>query len=159
MSMETLLIIIGALFIMAGIAGALLPLIPGPPLSYIGLLVLHFAKGGLFSWTFLLFWLVIAIGVVTLDNFIPVEGARRMGGSKKGIYGAFIGIVVGWIFLPPAGIIIAPIAGAFIGEFLTGTNTKSALRAALGSFAGYLVTIAIKFGVAAIMAYYFFTNI
>lgn len=156
--METLLIIIGALFIMAGIAGAFLPLIPGPPLSYIGLVILHFAKGGLFSWTFLVFWLVISIVVITLDNLIPIEGARRMGGSKKGVYGALIGLVIGLIFLPPAGIIFAPIAGAFMGELSTGSGSRSALRSALGSFAGYLVTIALKFGVAIMMAYYFFTN-
>lgn len=157
--METLLIIIGALFVMAGIAGAFLPLIPGPPLGYIGLLILHFAKGGVFGWPFLLIWLVIAIVVVTLDNLVPAEGVRRMGGSKKGVYGALAGVVIGFIFLPPAGIIFAPIAGAFIGEFLTGTDTKSALRIALGSFAGYMITIAVKFGVAVMMAYYFFANI
>lgn len=156
--METLLIIIGALFIIAGIAGALLPLIPGPPLSYIGLVILHFAKGEVFGWPFLVFWLVISIVVLTLDNLLPVEGARRMGGSRKGIYGAVAGMIIGIIFLPPAGIIFAPIAGAFVGELFTGTGSKSALRAALGSFAGYLVTIALKFGVAAMMAYYFFTN-
>src|SRR5690625_76991 len=93
--METLLIILGALFILAGIAGAFLPLIPGPPLSYIGLLIVHFTKGGLFSLTFLLIWLVICIVVVTLDGFVPVEGARRMGGSKKGIYGALVGAKIG----------------------------------------------------------------
>lgn len=157
--METLLIVLGALFILAGIAGALIPLIPGPPLSYIGLLILHFAKEGVFSGYFLLFWLVISIVVLTLDNLIPIEGARRMGGSKKGVYGAIIGTVVGLIFLPPLGIIFAPIAGAFIGELFTGTGSKSALRSALGSFAGYLITIALKFGVGMMMAYYFFTNL
>src|SRR5690625_327764 len=96
--METLLIILGALFILAGIAGAFLPLIPGPPLSYIGLLIVHFTKGGLFSLTFLLIWLVICIVVVTLDGFVPVEGARRMGGSKKGIYGALVGAIAGLYF-------------------------------------------------------------
>lgn len=156
--METLLIIIGALFIIAGIAGALLPLIPGSPLSYIGLVILHFAKGGVFSWPFLVFWLVITIVVLTLDNLLPVEGARRMGGSRKGIYGAVAGMIIGIIFLPPAGIIFAPIAGAFVGELFTGTGSRSALRAALGSFAGYLVTVALKFGVAVMMAYYFVAN-
>ncbi|HLR91133.1 MAG TPA: DUF456 domain-containing protein [Balneolaceae bacterium] len=157
--METLLIILGALFILAGIAGAFLPLIPGPPLSYIGLLIVHFTKGGLFSLTFLLIWLVICIVVVTLDGFVPVEGARRMGGSKKGIYGALVGAIAGVIFLPPVGIIFAPIAGAFIGEMFTGRGTRSALRSALGSLAGYLVTIVMKFAVASMMAYYFFTNL
>src|SRR5690625_5037482 len=78
-----------------------------------------------------------------------------MGGSKKGIYGALVGAIAGVIFLPPVGIIFAPIAGAFIGEMFTGRGTRSALRSALGSLAGYLVTIVMKFAVASMMAYYF----
>lgn len=157
--MEILLIILGALFICAGIVGAFLPIIPGPPLSYIGLIILHFTKGGLFGWQFLLLWFIISIAVVTLDSLVPAEGARRMGGSKKGIYGALLGGVAGLIFFPPAGIIFGPMVGAFIGEFLTGTDSKSALRAAMGSFIGYLISIMIKVSVAVVMAYYFVINI
>jgi uncharacterized protein YqgC (DUF456 family) len=157
--METLFIVIGALFIIAGILGAFVPLLPGPPLSYIGILILHFIKGGLFSWLFLISWGIVVVIVVTLDSFMPAEGSRRMGGSKLGMYGALIGVLIGLFFFPPAGIIVGPIVGAFIGEFIAGKNSGSALRAAMGSFVGFLVAVALKVGVAVILAYHFFSHI
>lgn len=157
--METLFIVIGALFIIAGIMGAFLPVVPGPPFSYIGILILHFIKGGLFSWLFLLSWGGVVVLTVTLDSFMPAEGSRRMGGSKLGIYGAFLGGVFGLFFFPPAGLIFGPIIGALIGEFLAGKNSDSALKAALGSFVGFIVAMGLKVGVAVILAYYFFINI
>ncbi len=157
--METLFIVIAALFIIAGIMGAFIPIVPGPPLSYIGILILHFIKDGLFSWLFLISWGVVVVITVTLDSFIPAEGSRRMGGSKLGIYGALLGGVFGLFFFPPAGIIVGPIIGAFIGEFLAGKNSESALRAAMGSFVGFLVATGLKVGVAVILAYYFFYNL
>ncbi len=157
--METLFIVIGALFIIAGIIGAFIPLLPGPPLSYIGILILHFIKGGLFSWLFLISWGIVVVIVVTLDSFMPAEGSRRMGGSKFGIYGALIGALIGLFFFPPAGIIVGPIVGAFIGEFIAGKESGSALRAAMGSFVGFLVAVALKVGVAVILAYHFFIHL
>jgi uncharacterized protein len=157
--METLFIVIGALFIIAGILGAFIPLLPGPPLSYIGILILHFVKGALFSWLFLISWGIVVVIVVTLDSFMPAEGSRRMGGSKLGVYGALIGALIGLFFFPPAGIIVGPIAGAFIGEFLAGRESGSALRAAMGSFVGFLVAVALKVGVAVILAYHFFSHL
>lgn len=157
--METLFIVIGAFFIIAGILGAFIPLLPGPPLSYIGILILHFVKGGLFSWLFLISWGIVVVIVITLDSFMPAEGSRRMGGSKLGVYGALLGALIGLFFFPPAGIIVGPIVGAFIGEFIAGKNSGSALRAAMGSFVGFLVAVALKVGVAVILAYHFFLHI
>lgn len=156
--METILIVIGALFIVAGIIGAFMPIVPGPPLSYIGLMILHFAKGGIFSWLFIISWGIVVVVVITLDSFMPAEGSRRMGGSKMGVYGALIGAVVGMFFFPPAGIIFGPIVGAFIGEMMSGNKSGSALKAAMGSFVGYLVATGMKVGVAVFLAYYFFIN-
>ncbi len=157
--MEKLFIVIAALFIIAGIAGAFIPVVPGTPLSYIGILILHFIKGGLFSWFFLLSWGVVVAITVTLDSFLPAEGARRAGGSRLGIYGALLGAVVGLIFFAPAGLIFGPIIGAFVGEFVAGKKSGSALRAAMGTFVGYLLATGLKAGVAMILAFYFFSNI
>lgn len=157
--METLFILIAGFFIVAGIIGAFMPVVPGPPLSYIGILILHFTKGGLFSWMFLLSWGVVVAIVITLDSFMPAEGARRMGGSKLGIYGALIGALIGLFFFPPAGIIAGPIIGAFIGEIIAGKKSESALKAAMGSFVGFLVAMALKVGVAVLLAYQFFTHV
>lgn len=157
--METLFIVIAGMFIIAGILGAFIPVVPGTPLSYLGLLILHFAKGDIFGWMFILSWGIVVVITVTLDSFIPAEGARRMGGSKLGIYGALIGAVIGLFFFPPAGIIFGPVVGAFIGEMMAGKRSGSALRAAMGSFVGYLVATGLKVGVAVILAYYFVINI
>jgi uncharacterized protein len=102
---------------------------------------------------------VIVAVAVTLDSFMPAEGSRRMGGSKLGIYGTLIGFLVGLIFFPPMGIIFGPIAGAFIGELIAGKKTESALKAAMGSFIGFLVATGLKIGVAVALAYYYFSNI
>lgn len=157
--MEIVWIIIGSLLIVAGIIGAFLPIIPGTPLSYVALLLMQFTLGAPFSWTFLLIWGGVVAIVATIDGLIPAEGARRMGGSKYGIYGCLIGGVVGLFIFPPFGIIIGPIVGAFLGELMYGRRSDSAFRAAMGSFVGFLVATVLKVSVSLILAYYFFSNI
>lgn len=157
--MEIVWIIIGSLLVVAGIVGAFVPVLPGTPLSFAALLLMQFTLGAPFSWTFLLIWGIVAAIVVTIDGLIPAEGARRMGGSKYGIYGCLIGGLVGIFFFPPLGLIFGPIAGAFIGELMYGRKTKSALRAAMGSFVGFMVAMFLKISVSLILAYYFFSNI
>jgi uncharacterized protein YqgC (DUF456 family) len=157
--MEILWIIIGSLLVVAGIIGAFVPVIPGTPFSYAALLLMQFTLGAPFTWAFLLLW-GVAVGIVTtIDGLIPAEGARRMGGSKYGIYGCLIGGLAGIIFFPPFGIIIGPIVGAFIGELMYGKKSDSAFRSAMGSFVGFLVAMFLKISVSVILAYYFFSNI
>lgn len=157
--MEILWIIIGSLFIVAGFVGVFVPIIPGTPLIYVSLIIMQFGLGSPFTWTFLVIWGIVVAVVATLDGLIPAEGARRMGGSKYGIYGCLIGALVGLIFFPPFGIIVGPIAGAFIGELVAGRKSRSAWRAAMGSFVGYLVATVLKISVSVVLAYYFYSNI
>jgi uncharacterized protein YqgC (DUF456 family) len=157
--MEILWIIIGSLFIVAGFIGVFVPVIPGTPLIYVSLLVAQLALGSPFSWTFLIMWGIAVVVVATLDGLIPAEGARRMGGSKYGIYGCLIGAFIGLVFFPPFGIIVGPIVGAFTGELLAGRKSGSAMKAAMGSFVGYLVATVLKLSVSVILTYYFFSNI
>lgn len=157
--MEIVWIIIGSLLVITGIIGAFVPVIPGTPFSYAALLLMQFTLGAPFSWSFLLIWGIVVGIVMTIDGLIPAEGARRMGGSRYGIWGCLIGGLLGIFFFPPLGIIIGPIAGAFIGELLYGRKTDSAFRAAMGSFVGFLVAIVMKISVSIILAYYFFSNI
>ncbi|NBC64153.1 MAG: DUF456 family protein, partial [Bacteroidetes bacterium] len=93
--MEIVWIIIGTLFIVAGFAGVFVPVIPGTPLIYVSLLIMQLALGSPFTWTFLILWGIAVAIVATLDGLIPAEGARRMGGSKYGIYGCLIGAFIG----------------------------------------------------------------
>jgi hypothetical protein len=153
--MDYILIALGVLFIIGGILGGVLPVLPGPPLSYIGLLLLHFTEKHQFSTRFLIIWAVVTVVVYLLDYAIPVWGTKRFGGSKRGIWGSIIGLVVGLFFFPPFGIIIGPFAGAVIGELSTGKDSGAALKSGFGSFAGFLIGVILKLTVSGMMAWYF----
>ena len=96
--MDWLLLCVGVLLMILGIIGSVVPVIPGPILSYIGILTLHFTSKGDFSLGFLIFWLVLTILVSVLDNIIPVLSAKKYKASKGGIYGSIIGLIIGMFF-------------------------------------------------------------
>lgn len=143
--MEIVLIILGAICLLAGLAGCLLPFLPGPPLAYIGMVLLHFTEKVQFSTTQLIVWLVLVIIVQVADNFIPMLGTKKLGGTKWGTWGCLIGTLVGAILFPPWGIIVGPFAGAVIGELLGGKETQHAIRAGFGAFLGFMFGTIIKF--------------
>ncbi len=144
----------GALMIV-GIIGCVLPVIPGPPLSFVGLLLLHFSSYADFSFEFLLVMGAIAIIVTIMDYIVPVWGTKKFGGSKAGMWGAAIGLVLGLIFFPPLGIIIGPFAGAVIGEAITGKDAANSFKAGLGSLLGLMIGIGLKLAASIAMTYYF----
>jgi len=156
--MEALLIIIGALFILAGLIGSFLPVVPGTPVAYCGLLILQLATQP-FSATFLIVWVLIVAAIMILDNVIPAYGTKKFGGSPYGIWGSLLGMVVGIFFFPPLGIIVGPLIGAFVGELIGGRTSDRALKSALGSFAGLLVNTLMKVIASGIMGYYFVINV
>lgn len=156
--METIIIILGALLIVAGLLGSFLPVLPGPPISYIGLLLLQLTATPPFSVQFLVIWALIVVAVMVLDNVVPAWGARKYGGSPYGVWGSIVGLVAGFFF-PPLGIIIGPIAGAFLGELVGGKSSDQALRAAWGSFVGFMAGTLMKVIACGMMGYYFFINI
>jgi len=157
--METLLIITGAILILSGFIGAFLPVIPGPSLSYVGLLFLQLTSDRPFDTSFLILWGLIVIIIWIIDSLIPIAGAKKYGGSFYGIAGCIIGLAAGFIFFPPLGIIIGPVAGAFFGELASGSSSEKAFRAAIGSVLGYFVGVLIKVGASSLMGYYFFINL
>lgn len=141
--MDIFLIIAGALCLLTGLAGCILPMLPGPPLAYAGLLLLHFTEKVQFSLTQLLVWLSIVIVIQVLDYFVPLLGAKYSGSSKWGTRGCLIGTLIGLFFLP-WGIILGPFLGAFIGELLGGRETREALKSGLGSVLGFLLGTVVK---------------
>lgn len=153
--MDMLLLILGAISMLLGIAGALLPVLPGPPLSYAGLLLLHFSDYGSFSTRFLVIYGLVTLVVFVIDLAMPAGAAKAFGASRYGTWGAGIGVVAGLFFLPPLGIIIFPFAGALAGELLQGKAMKTALKGAWGSFLGFIVGVVIKIALCLVMAYYF----
>ena len=157
--MEYLLIGVGFILFIGGIVGCFLPILPGPGLCYLGLLSLQLTPNPPFSLNFLLIWAGITIGVVALDYLLPPLATKKFGGSRKGVWGSVIGLVLGLIFFPPIGILIGPMAGALAGEMIDGKSLKLAAKAALGSLSGFLAGSLIKLTVCLIMGYYFVTSL
>ena len=167
MILDILLIILAVLCLLAGLAGCVVPVIPGVPLAYLGLLLLHWTDLVHFSWQFLVIWAVVVIVVQVLDYIVPAWGTKKLGGTKWGVWGSTLGLLVG-MFMGPLGIIIGPFAGAVLGELLyynrhpqsvpdTSDNKRinKALQAGIGSFLGLLVGTVMKMVCCGIMIYSF----
>lgn len=152
--MDIALIIIGAVLMLVGLAGCIVPIIPGPPISYIGIILLHLTDKYSFSEKFLVIWFLLTVAVTVLDYVVPVYGTKKFGGTKKGVWGSTIGLVLG-LFFAPIGIIVGPFLGAYIGEMMAENNSQKALKAAFGSFIGFLTGTIMKMAVSGIMLFHF----
>ncbi len=159
--MDYFLIILGLLLMIIGILGSVLPVLPGPPLSWIGLLLLHLTSIVPRDNTFLIITLLVATAVLVLDYIIPAVGTKRFGGSKAGMVGTTLGLVVA-IFFPVFGIfgiVIWPFIGAIIGELINKSTGKNAMRAAFGSLFGFLASTLLKFIVAVVYFGFFIKSL
>lgn len=163
------MITIGVVLVLVGIIGAVFPGIPGPPLSFFGLIILQFTEKSPFSENFLVTMGVVMVIITVLDYIIPVYGTKKFGGSKQGVWGSTIGLVVAIIVFPVMGIVIGPFgilgiilgpfAGAYIGELMAGKDQNTALKAAFGSFVGFITGTLMKFAYAVVAAVYFFIGL
>ena len=146
MAVEYLLYALSAICMLAGLAGCILPMLPGPPLAWLGMLLLHFTDRVDFSVTELVVSALVVIATLVLDYFTPMIGAKKFGGGKYGNRGCVIGTIVGIFFLP-LGLILGPFLGAVIGELIAGKPFRAALKAGFGSFVGFLFGTLIKLAV------------
>ncbi len=157
--MDVVLIILGALCLLVGLVGCILPILPGVPLSYVGLWLLHATDKVQFSWRFLIIWGIVTTVVQILDAVVPVWGTKVMGGSKAGVWGSTIGLIAG-LFFGPWGIVLGPFIGAVAGEILAnrtenGMSFDQALKAGAGSFVGLMTGTVLKLICVGLMIYYF----
>ncbi len=149
--MDLVLVVVGFLLCLLGIVGSFLPVLPGPPVSWLGLLLLHFTKAVPMNYWFMGITLAIAVIIFILDYVLPAKATKHFGGSKAGAVGTTIGLFIGIIAPIPLGILIGPFVGALIGElFFNKTDRKTAFKAAGGSFLGFLASTFMKFFVALI---------
>jgi uncharacterized protein YqgC (DUF456 family) len=154
--MTVLLIALGLMISVAGLAGCILPVIPGPPLSYLGLIILSIAQGWEpFSATFLIVMAGVTLLVTVLDFVIPAMGARRYGASRAGVWGSVFGMLAGLIFFPPFGMFIGAFAGAVLGEMAAGKENVRALKAGWGVFVGTILATALKLAASGAMLFYY----
>ncbi|MEO1486279.1 MAG: DUF456 domain-containing protein [Bacteroidota bacterium] len=145
--MDIALLVLGFILTLVGILGSFLPVLPGPPVSWLGLLLLHLTDAVPDDWWFLGLTAAVAILVFVLDYIVPAMGTKKFGGSKAGMWGTVIGLLVAIFFpiLGVFGIVIWPFVGALVGEILNKADNKTALKAAFGSFIGFLTGTFLKF--------------
>ncbi|MFR9651118.1 MAG: DUF456 domain-containing protein [Rikenellaceae bacterium] len=143
--MEIVLYILALILSVIGIVGAVVPIIPGPALSYIALLIGYFSREDVVSKEWLFIWLVIVVVATVVDYLLPLYLTKKFGGSKSATWGATFGLFVGFIFFPPVGIVLCPFFGAVIGELLNDRNdVEKAFKVGLASFAAFIFGTGLK---------------
>jgi hypothetical protein len=152
---DYILLILGIFLMIIGIIGCLVPVLPGPPISFLGLILLHVTnRFGQFSTTTLIVLAAMTFVVTILDYVVPIWGTKKFGGSKYGTRGATVGLIIG-LFLGPVGIVIGPLIGAIVGELIFKDDMRYALKAGFGSLLGFLTGIGLKLAASLIMTFYF----
>ena len=158
--MSTVIIILAVLAGIIGILGSVLPGLPGPPVSWLGLMILYFwghgadKAGDPMTLTFLLVWLAVTIVVCVVDYVVPAYFTRVTGGSKAAGRGAIVGLVAG-MFIPPVGIILGTLLGAFLAEFLVSRKSGwQSTKSAIGALLGFIFGTGIKLIASGMMMYY-----
>ena len=153
---EPLLIALAVICLIVGAVGTVAPILPGVPLSWAGLLILKFVPSvkDNVSWAIIVILGIITIVVTILDNILPMWGTKKMGGNKKVVWGATIGLLVGF-FLGPWGIIFGPFVGALVGGLLSGSKFMLATKHATGAFIGYIAGLIIKLITVGLIVFFF----
>ena len=148
MILEIVLIVSGAICLLIGVIGSILPALPGPPLSYMGLLLLHFTERVEFTLTQHIIWIVLVLLTILADYLLPLLGVKKSNGSKWGNIGCIVGTVAGIFLFPPWGIIICPFLGAVLGELLfADKKAPEALKSGFGAFIGFILGTIFKLSV------------
>jgi uncharacterized protein YqgC (DUF456 family) len=153
---ETIVIVIGSILVLLGIAGCVLPILPGPVLSFFGLFLLALLKqfSPPLTSTLMVVMAILTVVVTIGDYIIPLWGAKKYGTSKWGIWGSVAGMTIG-IFFSPFGILLGALIGAVAVEWLVQKEKGKAFKAGWGVIVGSLLGAVLKLGVSGMMAYYF----
>ena len=154
--LATLLVAAGFLLSLVGLVGCILPVLPGPPLSYAALIVLCLARGWeTFSPTFLIVMAAVTVAVTVLDYVVPALGAKRYGATRAGVWGSVFGMLAGIVFFPPFGMFLGAFLGAVLGELAAGRSDREALRAGWGVFLGTMAATVMKLAASGVMLFYY----
>lgn len=148
--MELFIFIIIGLLLILGLIGSVAPILPGPPLSFIALLLSHFFIEEMFFNTLLYIGILVLI-VTFLDYWLQVYGVINAGGGKYAIRGSIIGILIGIFLLPPFGILIGAFIGAFIGAKMDDSDNK--IKIAFGALIGFISGTILKLAISGYIIY------
>ncbi|MEW6181916.1 MAG: DUF456 domain-containing protein [Bacillota bacterium] len=158
--MSTIGLIGAVILFLAGLAGTILPVLPGAPLILAGMVVYGLFAG--FNHLPSYFFVGQALAVVLtflVDYLSNAWGIKRFGGSKAAIWGGGLGLLCGAFILPPAGIVLGPFFGAFLAELIASGRSGRALRVGMGSLLGFIGGTAVKLGIEIAMIVWFFRAI
>ncbi len=147
------MIILAFILTTVGLIGAILPALPGPPLSLAGLAIIYWFVPGSISTPLLITMIILTMVAAVLDYLAPILLTRVGGGSKQAVLCTTLGLMVGLFFMP-LGLILGPLLGAFIGEYSNSQRLGKALWVAFLSFLSFLFTSVIKLILTAMMTYY-----
>lgn len=144
MIVDILLISVGTIFLLTGIIGCVVPILPGPPISFAGLLLMHISDRIDFPHSLL--WILFAVTVIVtiIDYIVPAWIVKKTKGSRYAKNGALIGSILGVFVFPPWGIIFGALAGAFIGELIYTNNITQASKSGIAAFGGFMLGTALK---------------
>jgi len=144
--MTFLIIVFSIILLILGVIGSILPIVPGPPLSFIGLLLLHLFTPFVMQEDYLFLFGISAALITFLDYWLQVYSVKLFGGGKASTIGVIIGILVGVFIFPPLGVLVGPFLGAYIGAIIESDfDLVKSFKIAFGSLIGFLGGTILKF--------------
>ena len=149
--MEILILIVIIILLILGVVGSLLPILLGPPFSYIAVLLYHFFIRNI-NENALLWLALLVIGVTILDYFLQIYYVKKAGGGKYAIRASLAGMLVGIFLFPPFGILLGALIGAYIGAKIE--MKKNAVTIAFGAVWGFITGTILKLCVSIYIIYY-----
>lgn len=144
--MVILIIVISIILLFLGVIGSVLPIVPGPPLSFLALLFLHFFTPFQLNEDVLIYFGVAAAVITFLDYWLQIYSVKVFGGGRASTLGVIAGIIFGIFLFPPFGVIIGPFIGAYIGAAIESDfDLIKSFKIAFGSLIGFLGGTILKF--------------
>ena len=155
--MVTFVIIISILFLILGLVGSILPIVPGPPFSFFGLLLLHFFTSFNLEGNYLFYFGAFAVIITLLDYWLQIYSVKYFGGGRSSTFGVVLGILCGIFIFPPFGVIVGPFFGAYLGALIESDfDFFKSFKIAIGSLVGFLGGTILKFVYSIICIWYCF---
>jgi uncharacterized protein YqgC (DUF456 family) len=152
MNVDIILMTLALVLCIIGLIGCLAPALPGPPLSYAGMLLVQWLTAP-FSVVTLIIFGILALVIIILDYYMPIWFAQKFGATRQGIIGSIIGMVVGFFFTP-IGMIFGLLIGAIVGDMIGGRSSKEAAKSGIATFLGTLFAIGLKLSLAALISFF-----
>ncbi len=156
MAISILMTVLGSVAVIAGLIGCVVPVLPGPIVSYLAIVLISLAGGwDLYALSTLIILAVLAIGTTVMDSVLPAMSSRRAGAGRAGVWGSVLGMLIGTIFFPPFGMILGAFLGALAFEVIFNPENREPMKAAMGVFKGTVLATLLKLLAAGIIGFYF----